>query len=296
MSLKNDVRDDGNVLTVSVKQDNSSANGSDENIITAIVTDANGGPATNTDVIFKVDGNALFKDNESQILRATTQSDGSLDVRLVNPSESDETNTVTVFLFDNQEETKVVEVHFHHLWDQLSIDSIYNKNKTLVDGQPTIAWCGAEFSILTAGGSGKVSWSYDGDGSLLLNNNMKILTVKIMQPFFGDKILTCIDDMTQEIITYTFNITDLVFLVNTEESYNTFIENNKNHAFPSRDKYQSLFHQWGRLSVFADWPTGGEYWTSEYDAFGAWVAYTDTGEQRKLNISEARPLIIHVNI
>ncbi len=296
MSHLNEISGAGQVLTLSVKQDNSTANGNDENIITATVTDVDGHPVANIDIVFEVNGSAFFKDNESQILRATTSDDGHLDISLVNTSEADETNEVTAFLFENQDVKQVVDVHFHKAWAALNISSIYNKNKTLVAGQPTIAWCGAEFSILTDGGSGQVSWSYNDDGTLELHGEGAILTVKILQPFFGEKVLTCVDTVTQETIGYSFNITDLLFLVNTPESYSNFITTKKTSVFPDRAKFKELFTQWGQLSAFSDWPVGGEYWTSEYDSLSAWAANADTGEQRKRGHDELCPLIVHINI
>lgn len=295
MSHLNKIRVGGNVLTVSVKQDNSTANGNEQNIITAIVTDVDGNPVANIDIVFEVNGSALFKDNESQILRATTPNDGRLDIGLINPYEADETNEVIAFLFENQDVKQVVDVHFHKTWAALSIASVYNKNKTLVAGQPTIAWCGAEFSILTTGGSGQVSWSYIEDGTLELHEEGAILTVKISQPFFGEKILTCVDTVTQETFSYFFNITDLLFLINTQESYRNFIATQKTSVFPDRAKYRELFKQWGQLSAFSGWPAGGEYWTSEYNLLNAWAANADTGEERKRDHDELCPLIVHIN-
>lgn len=295
MSHLNEISGAGQVLIVSVKQDNSTANGNDKNIITATVTDVDGNPAANIDIVFEVNGSALFKDNESQILRTTIPNDGCLDISLVNPSEADETNKVIAFLFESQDVKQVVDVHFHKTRATLSISSVYNKNKTLVAGQPTIAWCGAEFSILTTGGSGQVSWSYNEDGTLELHEEGAILTVKILQPFFGEKVLTCVDTITQEMIGYSFNITDILFLVTTPESCSNFISNQNISVFPDRQKYKELFKQWGPLSTFSGWPAGGEYWTSEYDLLGAWAANADTGEQRKRGHDELCPLIVHIN-
>lgn len=273
-------------IKVNIVKNNAAANGSETNIVIATTEDANGNIIGNIDVVFKTDGNALFRENQLPTYRVTTDAEGLATVNIINDSEKNEINTVSICVFNNPEQSKKVNVKFHKTYKKFEISSVININHTLESNQPTIAWAGASFSIVTHGGSEDISWAIQGEesGIILTTDGKKIATVEIVNEPRGPRLLVCEDNITGEFLIYTFEIK--YFLLHSEHpnKYRFILEEMPAIKMQDRIIYNELFKQWGKMSSYIGWGMDEEYWTSEHNNLFARVYNLDTGRDREIAI------------
>lgn len=286
-------------LKLSVDGDYALSDGTGDINVSCTVSDKNGSPVSGVSIVFQLESgsSSVFKENNSLILKANTDSNGVVDVNVTNSSEETLTDIVTVFILDNKKITDCVNVHFKTRTDQLVVDSVYNANITLKDGQPSAAWVGAEFFIKTSGGSGDVTWSEkdSSTSALSLQQNDNVLTVRIIAVFLGEKKLQCKDNVTGEIITYSFSLADFFVFLNVDMSYDVVMSSKLIDQLPSAETFLSSYRQWGDMSKYEEWKDKGyEFWVSYYDETASAFNIV-TGTIAELLFTDVRPVVLDIN-
>lgn len=248
--------------TLSINVDKQSANNDMQDSVTVNVVAYKNGtsqPVINLPIVFITNGHSIIKESGTPVSVIYTQINGSSIGHILDNVEE----SIEVICYPKSEpENKVsINILFHEPYEKLHIFSVKNSNHEFSSGQPTYIWNGAFFIISATGGSGQYEWfieNTDNKINLICLEDPKSIGVYVNEASKGEKIISCKDIATNEIVIYTFNTKFLLERTQEEFLYQEFVEKNPNIILLKRFEFLELFREWGDISKNEGW--GGEYW------------------------------------
>lgn len=252
-------------LKLDSKKESAVADGKDVNTISLHVASNEGEDVANLRVVFTVDGQAIFVNNQTGTYVANTDSGGVISLDIADTTV--ENVTVSCFPVEQKETIAQLELIFTEVQEIFKIELVQTKSQTLYPGEPTIIWDSASFLIETSGGSGEVEWSFVGDHNgefKLQQNDYGAAEITALSWFLGSLTVKATDKVTGETAEHTFNISDYIY-ISREKIGLTDALNEPDKNLLSVDKFKKLYDQWGYLSQYNGWEPDSFYWTNEYN-------------------------------
>ena len=250
-------------LTLSVITDNATANGQTYNNVMASVTNPeNSAPVPGANVMFTVSGSALFS-NGTTTLSGRTNSEGQFFASLSNTVVENVQVTAV-----SGADTATVQIHFAEQQAPLTITRVFNKNKTIPRGEPTIAWHGAMLYIEAAGGSGNYEWAVT-EGSDVLSvtdshSNQATLHFESVTAQSAERTYVVTLNDGADVIEYSFTLNQYFTQFGQWEGYDVL----NSDKYPPISVLQELYNQWGNMRNYEGWLPSNEvshYWSNDLD-------------------------------
>jgi len=246
-----------------VSKNNAQANAVEFNYVEATVT-VDGEPAAHQKVICQVDGNAYFFGHGNNLVAEYTDGGGKIRLKVLNNFPED--NNIFFFVYGDRPSAVSAELNFIPIREKFSIASIKTKNRTLFHGEPSIIWEGAGFEIITSGGSGQFSWSFEGEseGVAISANQFGDAFITAVAPFVGKRTVKILDEITQEVLTHTFQVNYFLDVSPDLVPLEKILLQGDEHLL-NRTLITILFEQWGNLGEYIGWNSKVPYWTRSHD-------------------------------
>lgn len=265
---------------------NAQGNGSSKNSVDAYFTEKESlDPAIGLEVVLRVDGNALIVESNGPQYKTVTDGNGKAHINITN----DESGPVivTAFVFSDPNQNASTSINFTEVSSGFRIKEAINKNHSMAQGHPSIAWKGASFIISTEGGSGNITWEVKGAIQEIIvegNDLDRSAGVTIMEKPNQPCVIIATDTLSNESSEYVFSISDFIQPMTTKKV--TLGDAIKAHgsSILSPFDYRDLFTEWGDMSAYSteNWKADLEYWSSEYHSLGkATVANLEFGTLRE---------------
>ncbi len=271
-------------IRLTVETDSAQANGIDAHRVKISCLDESTFlPASNLAIIFRTTGNAGINGTNNGIYLATTDAYGTSSITIRNRTA--EEVTVSAIVREDPNASESVFITFGDSLAKFKITDAYNINTTFLNaGEPNIAWPGAEFSIRTKGGSGRVRWEVSGSPAEVTvdSNPTGEGIVRIRNKPRQVCVITATDLETKETDEFRMNITEFVRTDLQKVTLNSALNSHRD-ALLTPGEYKKLFRQWGNMARYSVWKTDSDYWTNDYWLTGARVVELKNGTEHDVS-------------